>query len=407
MVGASYQLLQCTCSSGGVHSTVSCSDRSTCASDGVRHTSSCRDRSTCAVVEYIVPALTVIAPALACGVPRNCGNRSTRISIGELRGCSRSQLLLQWWNTLCQSLSCLWRQFQSCSQRQRLWQCTSGQCLLSQRRPLQLCAQPAPSTAYIAMLVSADGAHCCCGSRDVAVSHSVTSVLTAETLRRHTLVCCCGSRDVAASHSHTAVVAAETLRRHTRRLLLRQQETLRRHAQRSLSGSKDVAALHSQAAIAAAVALKRHVRGLRLRQQRCCGVTLGDRCSGSRDVAASHSQRHYDQSDTSEAYRGLGTEQPASCLSDGCSSPRLQCWDVSWPLKAWSILSAMTSRQCRGELVSAAYRVSHTPALCQAANHGDSQRCGALAVAVGTSHQLLHGAQYLRQWWSTPHQRQL
>ena len=35
--------------------------------------------------------------------------------------------------------------------------------------------------------------------------------------------CCCGSRDVAASHSHTAVAAAETLRRHSGKLLLRQQ----------------------------------------------------------------------------------------------------------------------------------------------------------------------------------------
>ena len=35
--------------------------------------------------------------------------------------------------------------------------------------------------------------------------------------------CCCGSIDVAASHSHTAVAAAETLRRHIRTLLLRQQ----------------------------------------------------------------------------------------------------------------------------------------------------------------------------------------
>ena len=145
-----------TCAKGGVvrtssgsdrstcavveHIVIGCSDRSTCASDGVRHISTCRDCSTCAVVEYIVPALTVIAPALACGVLRNCGNRSIRMSVGELRGCSRSQLLLQWWNTLCQSLPCLWRQFKSCSQRQRLWQSTSGQCLLSQRRPLQLCA---------------------------------------------------------------------------------------------------------------------------------------------------------------------------------------------------------------------------------------------------------------------------
>ena len=81
-------------------------------------------------------------------------------------------------------------------------------------------------------------AHCCCGSRDVAASHSQTAVAAAEALRRHIrrlllrqqrrcgvtfAHCCCGSRDVAASHSQTAVAAAETLRRHTRRLLLRQQ----------------------------------------------------------------------------------------------------------------------------------------------------------------------------------------
>ena len=150
----------------------------------------------------------------------------------------------------------------------------------------------------------------CSDSRDVAASHSRLLLRQQGRCGVTLSCCCCGSRDVAASHSQTAVAAAETLRR---------------HAQRSLSGSKDVAASHSQAAISAAVALKRHVRGLRLRQQRCCGVTFGDLCSGSRDVAASHSQRHYDQSDTSEAYRGLGTEQPASCLSDGCSSPRLQC----------------------------------------------------------------------------------
>ena len=68
----------------------------------------------------------------------------------------------------------------------------------------------------------------CCGSNDVAASHSQTAVAAAGTLRRHTLRlllrqqgrcgvtlsdCCCGSRDVAASHSHTAVAAAETLRR--------------------------------------------------------------------------------------------------------------------------------------------------------------------------------------------------
>ena len=71
---------------------------------------------------------------------------------------------------------------------------------------------------------------CCCGSRDVAASHSQTAVAAAETLRRHTRtlllrqqrrcgvtlsICCCGSRDVAASHSQTAVAAAKTLQRHT------------------------------------------------------------------------------------------------------------------------------------------------------------------------------------------------
>ena len=64
---------------------------------------------------------------------------------------------------------------------------------------------------------------CCCGSRDVAASHSQTAVAAAGTLRRHISDCCCGSRDVAASHSHTAVAAAETLRRHSGKLLLRQQ----------------------------------------------------------------------------------------------------------------------------------------------------------------------------------------
>ena len=67
---------------------------------------------------------------------------------------------------------------------------------------------------------------------------AANAVAAAETLRRHTLRlllrqqgrcgvtlsdCCCGSRDVAASHSHTAVAAAETLRRHSGKLLLRQQ----------------------------------------------------------------------------------------------------------------------------------------------------------------------------------------
>ena len=68
---------------------------------------------------------------------------------------------------------------------------------------------------------------CCCGSRDVAASHSHTAVAAAETLRRHTLNlllrqqrrcgvpladCCCGSRDLAASHSVTIVLAAQLVR---------------------------------------------------------------------------------------------------------------------------------------------------------------------------------------------------
>ena len=69
---------------------------------------------------------------------------------------------------------------------------------------------------------------CCCGSRDVAASHS------------H--ICCCGSIDVAASHSQSAVAAAETLRRPTRRLLLRQQRpcsvTLCDHCSGSTAGAQ-------------------------------------------------------------------------------------------------------------------------------------------------------------------------
>ena len=152
-------------------------------------------------------------------VPRNCGNRSIRISVGELRGCSRSQLLLQWWNTPCQSLPCLWRHFQSCSQRQHLAE-HIGTVLAEPAAPAPAVCAAAPSTAYIAMLVSADGA------RDVVASHSVTSVLAAGTLRRHTLRlllrqqgrcgvtfahCCCGSRDVEASFWQTAVASAGTL----------------------------------------------------------------------------------------------------------------------------------------------------------------------------------------------------
>ena len=67
---------------------------------------------------------------------------------------------------------------------------------------------------------------------------AATAVAAAETLRRHTLRlllrqqgrcgvtlsdCCCGSRDVAASHSHTVVAAATMLKRHSGKLLLRQQ----------------------------------------------------------------------------------------------------------------------------------------------------------------------------------------
>ena len=84
-------------------------------------------------------------------------------------------------------------------------------------------------------------ADCCCGSRDVAASHSQTAV---EAVGRCGVIlpdCCCGSRDVAAS---------------TRRLLLRQQ----RRCGVTLSDC-------------------------------CCGsrhgVTLADCCCGSRDVAAS------------------------------------------------------------------------------------------------------------------------
>ena len=111
--------------------------------------------------------------------------------------------------------SCEFRSFRlQCTLRQLLWQSSS------------------PGRCGVTL------ADCCCGSRDVAASHSHTAVAAAETLRRHTrrlllrqqrrcgvtfAHCCCGSRDVAASHSHTAVAAAETLRRHTLRLLLRQQ----------------------------------------------------------------------------------------------------------------------------------------------------------------------------------------
>ena len=73
--------------------------------------------------------------------------------------------------------------------------------------------------------------------------------------------CCCGSRDVAASHSHTVVAAAETLRRHIRRLLLRQQRRCGVTFAHCCCGSRDVAA-----------------------------STLSHCCCGSRDVAASHSQ---------------------------------------------------------------------------------------------------------------------
>ena len=68
--------------------------------------------------------------------------------------------------------------------------------------------------------------NCCCGSRDVAASHSQTAVAAAGTLRRHTLRlllrkqgrcgvtfahCCCGSRDVEASFWQTVVASAGTL----------------------------------------------------------------------------------------------------------------------------------------------------------------------------------------------------
>ena len=130
-------------------------------------------------------------------------------------------------------------------------------------------------------------ADCCCGSRDVAASHSETCVLAAETLRRHTRKPllrqqrrssvafadrCCSSRNVAASHSETSVLAAETLRR---------------PFAHCWCGSRDVAASHSQTAVAAAETLQRHFRRPLLRQHRRYGVTLDDCCCGSRDVVES------------------------------------------------------------------------------------------------------------------------
>ena len=119
--------------------------------------------------------------------------------------------------------------------------------------------------------------------RDAAASYLQTAVAAAETLRRHirTLLlrqqrrrtrilllrqqrrcgvtladCCCGSRDVAASHSQFAVAAAETLRRHILSLLLRQQRRCGVTLADRCCGSRDVAASHSQTAVAAAETLR-------------------------------------------------------------------------------------------------------------------------------------------------------
>ena len=98
------------------------------------------------------------------------------------------------------------------------------------------CRAQRTDTAVIAAptLVEENIAHCWLRSASASIVCNDSA-----TLRRHTLRlllrqqrrcgvtfsdCCCGSRDVAASHSQTAVAAAETLRRHPRRLLLRQQE---------------------------------------------------------------------------------------------------------------------------------------------------------------------------------------
>ena len=65
--------------------------------------------------------------------------------------------------------------------------------------------------------------------------------------------CCCGSKDVAASHSHTVVAATETLQHHICILLLRQQRRCSVTFAHCCCGSRDVAASNSQTAVAAAV----------------------------------------------------------------------------------------------------------------------------------------------------------
>ena len=138
-------------------------------------------------------------------------------------------------------------------------------------------------------------ADCCCGSRDVAASHSHTVVAAAETLRRHIrrlllrqqrrcgvtfAHCCCGSRDVAASHSHTAVAAAETLRRHTFRLLLRQQSapspamSMPHVKQASLSVASASCCAYSRVALSGRTLLSRSPA------KRCCGFAANRRSSG-------------------------------------------------------------------------------------------------------------------------------
>ena len=85
--------------------------------------------------------------------------------------------------------------------------------------------------------------------------------------------CCCGSRDVAASHSQTAVAAAGTLRRHTLRLLLRQQGRCGVTFAHCCCGSRDVEASFWQTAVASAGTLPVVVTShqfLRRSQRRAC-----------------------------------------------------------------------------------------------------------------------------------------
>ena len=245
---------------------------------GVHRAASCSDLSTCAGVEaHRIKGSDDIADQLATAFQRSCIAHQKLCRREQARAMESAPMRRLATKEACATVSTPMRRLATAS-----------------RNALGAIRQPR-ATPMKMLLVSLQRRSTAQPTLPSRVHGPATGrVAAAETLRRHirTLLlrqhgrcgvtlsdCCCGSRDVAASHSQTAVAAAETLRR---------------HAQRSLSGNKDVAASHSQVAIVVAVALKRHVRGLRLRQQRCCGVTLGDLCSGSRDVAASHSQRQYD-----------------------------------------------------------------------------------------------------------------